>query len=62
MAEIVNLRGVRKEKARRERTQTAETNRLKFGRPKAEAEHDRLEADRARRNHEGHRRDKDTDS
>jgi hypothetical protein len=36
MAEIVNLRNVRKRKARAEREVAAEANRLKFGRSKAE--------------------------
>ena len=35
MAEIVNLRKARKDKARRERQREAEANRLRFGRTKA---------------------------
>lgn len=36
MAEIVNLRNIRKRKARAEREAAAEANRLKFGRSKSE--------------------------
>lgn len=36
MADIVNLRQVRKQKARSEKERTAEANRLQFGRTKAE--------------------------
>jgi hypothetical protein len=35
MSEIVNLRGVRKAKARAEKEKTAEANRIKHGTPKA---------------------------
>ncbi|HKU98376.1 MAG TPA: DUF4169 family protein [Vineibacter sp.] len=57
MADVVNLRQARKRKARLERERTAEANRLKFGRPKAETAHNRLEKARTDRAHEGHRRD-----
>jgi hypothetical protein len=36
MADIVNLRQVRKQKARSEKERTAEANRLQFGRTKVE--------------------------
>ena len=36
MAEIVNLKRLRKDKARREHERTAEANRLRFGRTKAQ--------------------------
>jgi len=36
MAEIINLRNVRKRKARSEREALADANRLKFGRSKSE--------------------------
>jgi hypothetical protein len=36
MADIVNLRQVRKQKARSDKERTAEANRLQFGRTKAE--------------------------
>ena len=41
MAEIVNLKRVRKDKARREREAEAQANRTRFGRTKAEKEADR---------------------
>jgi hypothetical protein len=42
MADILNLRRARKDKARRERESAAAANRLRFGRTKAQkaAEHD----------------------
>ena len=36
MAEIINLKNIRKRKARAEREMAAEANRLKFGRSKSE--------------------------
>lgn len=51
MAEIVNLRQRRKRQAREEAEVLAAENRAKHGRPKAEREHERLEAERARRAH-----------
>lgn len=45
MAEIINLRGARKRKARAEKDRAAAENRVRFGRPKAES----LETDRTRR-------------
>lgn len=59
MAEIVNLRRVRKLKARAEHERTAEANRLKFGQPKAEKEHKQLEDARSRRVHDAHKRDEE---
>ena len=49
MGEIVNLRDVRKAKARIEKERTAEQNRAKFGRTKAEKARDETGADRAAR-------------
>jgi hypothetical protein len=46
MAEIVNLRMVRKAKARVRAEQTAAENRAKFGRTKAEKAKQRLDAER----------------
>jgi len=51
-AEIVNLRQRRKRQAREEAEAKAAGNRAKFGRPKAEREHETLEEDRARRAHD----------
>ena len=49
MADIVNLRKARKEKARRERDSEAATNRRRFGRTKAQKNADRGAEERARR-------------
>ena len=49
MAEIVNLKRVRKDKARHEREREAEANRVRFGRTKAQKA-----ADRQARQREGH--------
>jgi hypothetical protein len=53
MAELVNLRRARKGRDRAEAGKTAEANRRKFGRSKAERAQAEVEADRARREHEG---------
>lgn len=60
-AEIINLNRVRKEKARLERASTAEENRVRFGRTRAEKALERIAAEKARRHVEDHRRDDDTD-
>ncbi|MFM6829213.1 MAG: DUF4169 family protein [Novosphingobium sp.] len=57
MAEIVNLRMVRKAKARAEHQAEAQANRAKFGRTKAEKARDRLDAERATRLLDGARRE-----
>ncbi|GJE10046.1 MULTISPECIES: DUF4169 family protein [Methylobacterium] len=55
MAEIINLRQVRKAKARAEADAQAETNRIAFGRPKkAKTLQQRRKAMETER-HEGHR-------
>lgn len=48
MADIVNLKRARKEKARRERDNEADANRQRFGRTKAEKIADKDAAARAR--------------
>jgi Domain of unknown function (DUF4169) len=48
VAEIVNLRQRRKQKARAAADASAATNRVKFGRPKAARALDKAEAERAR--------------
>jgi Domain of unknown function (DUF4169) len=53
MAEIVNLRRVRKDKARRDRENEADANRRRFGRTKAEKTTDRDAEIRARRSLDG---------
>ena len=55
MAEIVNLRRARKDKARRERESTAAANRLRFGRTKAQKAADRDAEARADRTLDGKR-------
>ncbi|WIY54375.1 DUF4169 family protein [Devosia sp. YIM 151766] len=57
MAEIVNLRNFRKQKARAEKAAGAEANRLKFGRSKAEKQNEALEKARADQHIEGHKRE-----
>lgn len=59
MAEIVNLRQARKRKAREEKEQAAEANRLAFGRTKAEKRVVKLEKERSESVLDAHRRDKD---
>ncbi|WP_315923799.1 DUF4169 family protein [Mesorhizobium sp. SP-1A] len=57
MAEIVNLRQARKQKARTEKERAAEQNRALHGRPKAERERQDLLRAQSERFVEGHRRD-----
>lgn len=59
MAEIVNLKRVRKHKARREREVEADANRRRFGRTKVEKANDRNASDQARRDIDGKRIDRD---
>jgi hypothetical protein len=53
MADIVNLRQARKRKARAEKDQRAEDNRLKHGRTKAEKDHAAAKDDLERRRLDG---------
>lgn len=59
MAEIVNLRRVRKQKARDDAARTAEQNRISFGLSKAQRSLAKAERDSAGRKLEGHRLDGD---
>lgn len=59
MAEIVNLRRARKEKARRERQGEAAANRRRFGRTKAEKAADKDAQERTRRDIDGKKIDRD---
>lgn len=59
MAEIVNLRRVRKQKAREEDAARAEQNRARFGTPKPERVQRAAEDERGRREHERHKIEKD---
>ncbi len=53
MAEIVNLKAVKKAKARAEKDRSAEANRAKFGRTRAERLRDEAEKARAARTLDG---------
>jgi hypothetical protein len=57
MADIVNLRQTRKQKARADKECLAEQNRTLHGRSKADRERDRLTADKAEKFVAGHRRE-----
>lgn len=59
MAEIINLRQARKQKARAEAGKTAEQNRISFGRTKAERKLTEAERDKAARHIDGHKLDRD---
>jgi hypothetical protein len=52
VAEIVNLKRVRKDKTRQERQREAEANRQRFGRTKAQKANDKDAAQRERRAHD----------
>jgi hypothetical protein len=49
MAEIVNLKQARKDKARRERSTEADANRRRFGRTRAQKQADKDAEERARK-------------
>ncbi len=55
MAEIVNLRRVRKDRARQKAKETAASNAALHGRSKAEASLEEARAAKARRDHEAHK-------
>jgi hypothetical protein len=57
MADIINLRRVRKAKQRDERTASAQENRRRFGRTKAEKATEAAEREKAARALDDHRRD-----
>ncbi|MGN6306096.1 MAG: DUF4169 family protein [Mesorhizobium sp.] len=57
MAEIVNLRHARKQKARAEKERTAAGNRAAYGRTKDERERQRRLDEQANRFVDGHRRE-----
>lgn len=56
-ADIVNLRRARKAKARDDKRARADTNRVAFGRTKAEKEQTRAERERAGKSLDAHKRD-----
>ena len=57
MAEVVNLRRARKERARAEAAKQADANRVAFGRTKAEKTLTAAERDLAARRIDGHKRE-----
>jgi hypothetical protein len=59
MAEIVNLRRARKDKARQQRESEADANRRRFGRTKAEKADDKDARERAQREIDGKKIDRD---
>ena len=61
MGEIVNLRQVRKQKARAEKEKLAGENRALHGRSKAEKHRDQLTSDKAETLVAGHRRERPED-
>ncbi|TGP49280.1 DUF4169 family protein [bacterium M00.F.Ca.ET.230.01.1.1] len=61
MGEIVNLRQVRKQKARIKKERQAGESRALHGRTKAERERDRLSSEKAEKFVAGHRREKPED-
>ena len=59
MAEIVNLRRARKDKARQQRESEADANRRRFGRTKAEKTADKDARERGQRESDGKKIDRD---
>ena len=57
MAEVVNLNRVRKDRERAQARATADANAVKFGRRKADRQRDAAEADKARRDLDGHQKE-----
>lgn len=57
MSKPVNLNRFRKDKARAENKARADENAIKFGRTKTEKTRDKSDADKARRQLDGHERD-----
>lgn len=55
MSEIVNLKRVRKQKARAEKDRTAEANRIQHGTPKHLRDLKQAEEEKAARDIEGHK-------
>ncbi|AZO46451.1 MAG: DUF4169 family protein [Mesorhizobium sp.] len=62
MGDVVNLRQVRKQKARTEKERQAGENRALHGRSKADRDRDRMAADKAEHFIADHRREKPGDS
>ncbi|MAY67003.1 MAG: hypothetical protein CMM77_07740 [Rhodospirillaceae bacterium] len=60
-AEIVNLRQYRKEKQRQDRARTAEQNRARFGRGKAQRREDEMDRKRSEQDLDGKQFDPESD-
>ena len=59
MAEVINLRAMRKRKARSEKDREAATNRVRFGRHASEKRRESAETERAAREHAGKKIDRE---
>lgn len=59
MAEIINLRQVKKQAARKAARAQGDANAAKHGRTRAERDLERAQADKAARDLDGHKRDAD---
>ena len=59
LAEIVNLRQARKQKARTEKKARAAERRAAFGRDKPQKVREKSEAEQARKHLDGHKRERD---
>lgn len=57
MAEIINLRRFKKTKAKDEQVKIADTNRVKFGRTKAEKQLAQKQSELSKRNLDSHKRE-----
>ncbi|MGA0546281.1 DUF4169 family protein [Brevundimonas sp. VNH65] len=62
MGDVVNLNQARKARAKAQKSQTAKSNRVLFGRSKAERSASRIEAERDRKALDGARREPDARS
>ena len=58
MTDVVNLKRARKNKARDDRRAKADENAVRFGRTKAQKDRESAEAERTRRDLDGHEREK----
>jgi hypothetical protein len=61
MSNVVNLNRFRKDKARQQRKATADENAAKFGQTKGEKTKNQTQLDKAKRDLDGHKLDRDTD-
>ena len=59
MAEVVNLRRARKQKARAEKEKDAEVNRIRFGTPKSQEKVNSARSEKERADLEGKKLDRD---